>query len=285
MRLAPFLLLAALAPAGAAPIATGLYNLEVPGGLEAGLASARKGGFSLAVIGAYGEQLDAIQAAGMKAVVALWLDAEAAKSPDKAKWEVEKARIKEKVSRLKGHPALGSWYVVDEPDGDSFPLDRLVEAVGLIRSVDPKTPLLAVFDKPRRWAAYFPHFDILCVDPYLRRRRVLGGYDSPEVVTQWLKMAKQDLGKRKGAKLCAVLGAFDIRPKAAGEAPGYRKPTPAEFKDMAARARAEGADPVFVYAYALGADAESAPWNLPKDDPKLWEAVQDSMRGLSGMGK
>ena len=284
--LAGWLLLPLAAEADAPrTVRTGIYNLEVPGGLEENLALARKGGFGLAVIGAFDQQLDMIGAAGMKAVVALWLDAEAAKSPDKEKWQDAKAKIKEKVERLKSHPALYAWYVVDEPDGDAFPIAKLAEARDLIRSIDAKTPLLAVFDKPREWAAYFPYFDILCVDPYLRRRRIRGGYETSAVVTEWLKIAKQDMAKLKGKrKLCAVLGAFDIRSRA-DATPGYRKPTPDEFKDMTARSLAEGVDEIYVYAYALGGDEKSLPWLLPKDDPKLWESVQGSMRALARAAK
>lgn len=292
MRSAPILLagwlLLPLAAGADAPrsVRTGIYNLEVQGGLEGNLALARKGGFGLAMIGAFDQQLDMIGAAGMKAVVALWLDAEAAKSPDKEKWEDAKAKIKEKVERLKSHPALYAWYVVDEPDGDAFPIAKLAEARDLIRSIDARTPLLAVFDKPREWAAYFPYFDIVCVDPYLRRRRIRGGYETPAVVTEWLKIAKQDMAKLGGErKLCAVLGAFDIRAKDAGETPGYRKPTPGEFKEMTARSLAEGVDEIYVYAYALDGGKKSLPWLLPKDDSKLWQSVQESMRALARAAK
>lgn len=245
------------------------------------LAEAKAAGFGLVVTGAYESQLDAARAAGLKAVVALWVNPDDAKSPER--WPAALAEAKEKVSAFKDHPALYAWYPVDEPDGDAFPKGRLSELREALRAIDPKTPWVTVFDKPRRWSGYFEHFDIVAVDPYLRRRRPLGGYDGVEVVTDWLKAARRDL--RPGQKLWAVLGAFAERPKDPAEQPGYRKPTPAEFSDMTRRALAEGVDGVFVYTFAHEESERYGAWNLAQDDPALWKAVKAAAGGLPKGGQ
>jgi hypothetical protein len=274
------LALAAPAPAAApAPRApTGLFGLTVGDGFAEKAAQAGRDGFGLAVIGAYAEHLDALRAAGMKGVVGLWVDAQAAKSGDPAAWRRETARVSRSVARLKGHPALYAWYVADEPDGEGMPPARLMELRGVIRALDPTTPLMAVFDEPRRWSAYLPAVDIVCVDPYLRRRALRRGYASTAVVTDWLRAAKRDIAASGATKtLCAVLGAFELRPKDPKEPPGYRKPTPAEFADMAGRAAAEGSGLTLAYSYAIEGGSGEEGWRLPADDPALWAAVKAAL--------
>ncbi|MFA6003552.1 MAG: glycoside hydrolase family 2 TIM barrel-domain containing protein [Elusimicrobiota bacterium] len=271
----------ARAAEGGRDIHRGIYGLTAGGDFYANLAAAKAGGFDLVVVNPYQEHLDAVAGAGMQAIVAFWLSPEDAATPEK--WAAFQARIRSGVARFQGHRAVFAWYIADEPDGEGIPVDNIRQITSLARSLDPKTPLLAVFNSPRRWAEYFPYFDILCVDPYLRRRRILGGYETTEVVTRWLRAARQDLA-RLGLKkpLWAVLGAFDSRPKAVGQAPGYKKPTPDEFRDMVGRARQEGVDGILVYTFAFKESTRTYSWRLTQDDPKLWESVQRDLRGPRG---
>ena len=228
----------------------------------------------MAVVNAKRAQLDVLEANGLRGIAALWLRREAAK--DAVSWKLELARVRESIVQVRDHPALFAWYVTDEPDGAGIPLEKVKEVRDLVRSLDARTPLFAVFDNPRRWARYLELFDIVAVDPYLRRNFV-GQYAPVTVVADWLDQLRGDMN-RLGLerRVWVVLGAFDLRPKS-GAAPRYRKPTPDEFKTMYAVARRSNVDGVLVYTYGMGSTELNHGWNLPVDDPPLWKAVGDAI--------
>lgn len=258
-------------------LSVGLFGLTVWGDFDAAVKLARDAGFKTAVISAEESHLDALEAAGMKGLVALWLDPETAK--DEKKWDAFVARVTRDVRRLRGHKALGAWYLADEPDGERIAPERFKKLADLVRTLDPKTPRMAVFNKPGRWAPYMASVEIAAVDPYLRRKDD-GTYDDVGIVKRWVSKASDDAAAAgPGKKVWAVLGVFEERPKREGAVPYYRKPTPAELLGMAKDARDAGASALLLYSFCFTEGTDSEGWRLPEDDPALWDAAKSLAGG------
>lgn len=259
-------------PVAAKEIQTGLYGLTVSGNFADALKSAKLNGFTLTVTNAEKAHLDLVRTNGMKSLVAFWLTKDITR--DEAKWQEFQSKLRVKIAELKGHPALYAWYLADEPDGQGIAIDRLKTARTLIKSLDPGTPIFTVLDNPKKWYEYLPYFDIIAVDPYMRKN-LLTGYDPPEVVRDWLKKVKADQKKLKLNKpVWVVLGGFDTRPRATGVTSNYKKPTPAEFRSMVEMSLAEGVEGILVYTYAFTESDRYLGWKLPQDDPSLWEEIR-----------
>ena len=58
--------------------------------------------------------------------------------------------IRDAVTRLREHPAILSWYLIDEPDGSSYPPEWVAEAAAAIRALDRTRPISACFDTTNR---------------------------------------------------------------------------------------------------------------------------------------
>ena len=54
--------------------------------------------------------------------------------------------IRDAVTRLRDHPAVLSWYLIDEPDGKHYPPAWVAEAAAAIRAIDPSRPISACFE-------------------------------------------------------------------------------------------------------------------------------------------
>eukprot|EP01137_Pigoraptor_chileana_P031275 Opistho-2@18878 len=82
------------------------------------------------------------------------------------------ATITEYVNRIKDHPALLSYYIGDEPDGDGKGLDPqvLIETYALIKELDPYHPVLVVLNCYKNpyhaIEEYLPSCDVMMTDPY-----------------------------------------------------------------------------------------------------------------------
>merc|ERR1719353_60827 len=83
--------------------------------------------------------------------------------------------IADAVRRVKDHPALLSWYLIDEPDGSRYPAEYVAKAASLIRGLDPHHPITMCFDTTSRehgaWPDYVNSTDILLADIYPVRNR------------------------------------------------------------------------------------------------------------------
>lgn len=252
-------------------IQTGIYGLSASGNFSEAVKISSQNGFQLAVVAADKNQIDVLSNNNMKGLVAFWLKRETVN--DEAKWQQFLITLRDKVLELKGHPAVFAWYVVDEPDGQALSIDKLSDLRIMIKLIDPVTPLFTVLDNPDKWAMYLPYFDIIAVDPYMRKK--YGSYDTPEVVRDWLKKVKSDQYKIKSAKpIWVVLGAFDARPKADDVRSNYKKPTPSEFRNMVDMSMAEGVEGILVYTYAFIENDRYSAWKLPSDDLLLWNEVR-----------
>jgi hypothetical protein len=263
-------------PAVARGLEAGIYGLATTGDFESAAKKAHEAGFDMAVVNAKRAALDVLHANGLKAIVALWLRREAVK--DEESWKQEVERVRESILQVRDHPAVFAWYLTDEPDGAGIPVEKVKELCDVVRSVAPNTPLFAVFDDPRRWAPYLELFDIVAVDPYLRRN-ASGQYAAVTVVSDWLDQLHNDLKRLwLERRVWVVLGAFDLRPKS-GAPRRYRKPTPDEFRGMYGLARRSNVEGVLVYTYGFGSTELNHGWNLPIEDPPLWSAIGDAING------
>jgi hypothetical protein len=74
--------------------------------------------------------------------------------------------------------------------------------------------------------------------------------------------------------LWLVVGAFETVPTQPGRKQKYIKPTPAQFNRMVDIGRQEGVAGVLVYTLASTGNPSFVDWNLPKNDPLLWETVR-----------
>ena len=78
--------------------------------------------------------------------------------------------IRDAVRRVKDHPALLSWYLIDEPDGGDYPPAYVHAAAQIIRELDQKHPITACFDTTNRpdgtWQRYADAVDVLLADIY-----------------------------------------------------------------------------------------------------------------------
>jgi hypothetical protein len=76
------------------------------------------------------------------------------------------ALLKKEVEALRDHPALLSWYLYDEPEGQGVPADSLKAAYDLIKTLDPYHPVTIVFMAPHMANQYAHVMDIAMTDPY-----------------------------------------------------------------------------------------------------------------------
>jgi len=76
------------------------------------------------------------------------------------------ALLKNEIIAFRDHPALLSWYINDEPDGQGRPPALLEKAYKLIHSLDPYHPISIVFMMPSKAAEFKNTMDIAMTDPY-----------------------------------------------------------------------------------------------------------------------
>ncbi len=76
------------------------------------------------------------------------------------------AILRKEVETFRDHPALLSWYMNDEPDGQSRPPELLEKAYQIIREADPYHPVTVVFVIPEKAQLFASSHDIAMTDPY-----------------------------------------------------------------------------------------------------------------------
>jgi hypothetical protein len=80
--------------------------------------------------------------------------------------EEKLALLKDEVLAFKDHPALLSYYINDEPDGQGRPVAILEAAYNMIHELDPYHPVSIVFMMPQKANEYRHTMDIAMTDPY-----------------------------------------------------------------------------------------------------------------------
>lgn len=126
-----------------------------------------KAGFNLVNTGAL-DQMDQAHAAGLMTWTAVG-------TLDLDKWDASAAELRERVRKVKDHPALAFLESVDEPawtwmeDGQRVPAQAFVEAYPIIKEIDPNHLLYlnhAPTNLVKTMQAYNPGTDIVAMDIY-----------------------------------------------------------------------------------------------------------------------
>ncbi len=74
--------------------------------------------------------------------------------------------LREEVKRVKDHPALLSYYIADEPDGQGVSPEYLKRAYEVIHEIDPYHPVSVVIISSLPARRYEQTYDIVMADPY-----------------------------------------------------------------------------------------------------------------------
>ncbi len=157
----------------------GIYRAQV---VKNGLRLAKEKGFNTAVVPAEVAWADELHRLGMKGVFFFAFQRQTGLQPERL--HRFNARLRRVITRLRDHPAVLAWYVVDEPDGQGIPVETFCGLYRKVKTWDSQHPVFTVFNVPGRWHRYFPCTDVVGLEPYLVRRG--GGYEGPEVVTRLL---------------------------------------------------------------------------------------------------
>ncbi len=86
-----------------------------------------------------------------------------AASTDKAK---KMELLRDEIRALKDHPAILSWYVADEPEGQGISAETLEEIYDIIRAEDPYHPITLVIMSAGPGRHYANSCDIIMADTY-----------------------------------------------------------------------------------------------------------------------
>ncbi len=110
----------------------------------------------------------------------------------KGKWEEYKKRIADNIAELKDHPALLTWYMIDEPSSLNTPPNDLLQCYQYVKNLDQDHPMLIAACDPRNDFEYYKATDIMAPDSYPL------GFDKPiindyNLLTKYL--AEQDKGR------------------------------------------------------------------------------------------
>jgi len=74
--------------------------------------------------------------------------------------------FRKEIETFKDHPALLSWYLADEPDGQKTPPESLMRLYKIIKSIDPYHPVSMVFMHYGSETKYQDSYDITMGDLY-----------------------------------------------------------------------------------------------------------------------
>ena len=80
--------------------------------------------------------------------------------------EEKLALLREEILRVKDHPALLSYYIADEPDGQGVSPETLKRSYDLIHQLDPYHPVTVVIISSLPARRYADTYDIIMADPY-----------------------------------------------------------------------------------------------------------------------
>ena len=162
------------------------------------------------------------------------------------------ALLKQEVIAFRNHPALLSWYINDEPDGQGRPPKVLEEAYQLIHELDPYHPVSIVFMMPSKAADFRNTMDIAMTDPY----PIPGPADK---IMEDLKQYNEAYQYEKSVWL--VPQAFG------GQEMWIREPTGQEMRLMTYMGLVSGAKGIQYYVHAAG--------NLNPQSVSAWSACSD----------
>ncbi|MGM0493250.1 MAG: hypothetical protein ACQER1_09900, partial [Armatimonadota bacterium] len=181
------------------------------------------------------------------------------------------------VSELMDHPALLTWYLMDEPEirgMTSKDMERVREAV---RMVDPFHPTSVVYCRPNAFDEWADAQDIHWNDPYPLRP---SGPDRPlTMVEDWVEMGREAVGPDR--PVWTVLQGHDYRwsdvERARAEIGVPDKPTIEQTRAMAFLALAEGSDGLIWYWWP------KSRYHMSEDAPEKWAGIVDTVQLLNDL--
>ncbi len=165
------------------------------------------------------------------------------------------------VRKFDRHPALWSWYLVDEPDLNQISPDAVREANSTVKKAGAIKPTSLVLYKGSEALHYANIADITMIDRYPIAWQPLAAF------SQHVGMVRLALGPKK--PLMAVIQAFDWSyfPELVPGETNLRAPTFAELRCMTYLALAERANGLFYYAY------DSGGWKM-EEQPDSWNNLK-----------
>ena len=166
--------------------------------------------------------------------------------------EQKEAILRNEIIAFRDHPALLSWYLNDEPDGQGRPPALLEKAYKLIHELDPYHPISVVFMLPSKFSLYRNTMDIAMTDPY----PVPGPLD---IVEGFVKQMNNDYHHEKSVWL--VPQAFG------GQEMWSREPTAKEIRLMTYLGLINRVKGIQYYTHAAG--------NLNPQSVSAWSACSD----------
>jgi hypothetical protein len=166
--------------------------------------------------------------------------------------EQKEAILRNEIIAFRDHPALLSWYLNDEPDGQGRAPALLEKAYNLVHELDPYHPISVVFMLPSKFSLYRNTMDIAMTDPY----PVPGPLDIVEV---FVKQMINDYHHEKSVWL--VPQAFG------GQEMWSREPTAKEIRLMTYLGLINRVKGIQYYTHAAG--------NLNPQSVSAWSACSD----------
>lgn len=162
------------------------------------------------------------------------------------------ALLKEEVIAFRDHPALLSWYINDEPDGQGRPPAILEAAYKTIHELDPYHPISVVFMMPSKAGDFRHTMDIAMTDPY----PIPGPADKVlDDLTAYVRAYRYE------KSVWLVPQAFG------GQEMWAREPTAQEIRLMTYMGLIGGAKGIQYYVHAAG--------NLNPQSVSAWSACSD----------
>ena len=148
------------------------------------------------------------------------------------------ARTADFVNRLKDHPAILAWYVVDESPLSKLP--QLRQRRELVARLDPEHPTWGCFYQYDQILDYLPSCDVIGTDPYPV------GQSPIDLVSTSTRAAAE--GTRGCRALWQVPQMFDWAAYRKDD-PKARPPTFAEMRNMGWQCLANGANGLIWYSF------------------------------------
>jgi len=160
------------------------------------------------------------------------------------------------VQRYKNHPALGFWYLFDEPDNKKLTAKDLASFYEMIKAESPNIPVAICHAWTTHWYAFNDVQDILMQDIY-----PVSGAPFPEAkLDHQTRFTKGAMKVADGKPVMPVLQFFNWKSMAKPEDTEYRKypvdqlryPNTAEMRYLCFSTIAQGAQGLGFYSYARG---------------------------------
>lgn len=232
----------------------GLYGVNQESSLE----TLSEAGFNLVVGPARSSFLDKAHTLGMSVIASPGASAGRGFDP---------SRFAQTVNQLDAHPALHSWYLVDEPDMTRTPPWQVEMDQRLLKAHAIRKPTSLVLFDGLHARDYGGIPDILMVDSYPIPWMPLAHF------SQQMNWSRSIAGPDK--PLYAILQAFDWYAfrEALPRETQFRVPTHEELRCMTYLALAQPVDGLLFYTYSSGK------WHLP-DHPDLWHGLLEIVATL-----